>query len=454
MNAQPLSEIEEHLALTSSHYFDSENLHRWDWTVFPFEPVPSKSVIEKNTYASAAILVDAQTGAILMEKNADEVIPPASMTKLVAMYTAFKAIDSGLIQLDDLVPLPPESWAINIPRGSSLMFLGEGQKVSVRELLTGMATVSGNDAAIALAFYVSGSVENFVERMNAEINMLGLTKTHFVEPSGLSEYNLTTAREFVQFAMHYIHEYPEALPAFHSRTSFSYPKQENLPNGHNYPPIFQRSTNKLLETLDGCDGLKTGFIYESGFNFTLTAQRNGTRFISVTMGGPGSNSRDGVHFRNEDGETLMNWAFGQFKTIRTKTAESFPILVWQGKYPAIRALPAGKSVFTAPKTLNISSPADLEMRIQAKPWLTAPVHAGDLVGTVEYVYEGTVVYTIPLVSDRNIEKAGFLQQGIDCIAESFSNLARRGSGETRKLLGSRAEDFAARGSRLKEGSRP
>ncbi|HKL86502.1 MAG TPA: D-alanyl-D-alanine carboxypeptidase family protein [Treponemataceae bacterium] len=424
ITADPLSEIENRLALTASKQSETEYLHTWEWTAFPSEPEPQAATIEKNIYARSAILVDAQTGAILLEKNADELIPPASMTKVVAMYTAFKAIESGLIQLDDTVDLPPESWAVNIPAGSSLMFLGKDQKVTVRELLAGMATVSGNDAAIAIAFYVSGSIEAFVDRMNSEIKMLGLTQTHFVEPSGLSEFNVTTAREFVQFAMHYINEYPEALTAFHSLTSFSYPKQENLPQGHSYPPVFQRSTNKLLETLEGCDGLKTGFIYESGYNFALTAHRKGTRFISVSMGGPGSNSREGIFFRNKDGENLMEWAFAHFKTIQGTHIESFPVLVWQGKRSAIRAIPAGKSIFTVPKSLiTESSPVEIEIRVQSAPWITAPVHAGDSIGSIEYLYKGIVVHTIPLVADRNIEKAGSLQIGIDFLAEMIAGLA-------------------------------
>ena len=186
--------------------------------------------MELNLSCGAAILIDAETGSILYEKNADRVIPPASMTKLVVMYVVFQEIATGAISLDDIVPLPPESWAVNAPPASSLMFLGEGQTVTLRELLLGLAVASGNDAAVAVAHYVSGSVDSFIERMNLEMKKLGLEKTHFVEPSGYSELNVTTPREFATFARQYILRYPEALRDYHSQLSISYPQEKNLPS--------------------------------------------------------------------------------------------------------------------------------------------------------------------------------------------------------------------------------
>ena len=182
--------------------------------------------------ATSVILMEYETGRVLYEKNADEIIPPASMTKLVVMYVVFQEIATGRISLDDIVPLPPESWAINAPPMSSLMFLGEGQTVTLRELLLGLAVASGNDAAIAVAHYTCGSVESFVERMNSEMEALGLVHTRFVEPSGYSELNLTTPREFAAFAKTYIERYPESLTLFHSQPSISYPQEHNLASWH------------------------------------------------------------------------------------------------------------------------------------------------------------------------------------------------------------------------------
>jgi D-alanyl-D-alanine carboxypeptidase (penicillin-binding protein 5/6) len=142
-------------------------------------------------YAKSAILVDTATGNILFEKNADAIIPPASMTKIALMYVVFQEIAAGNISLTDIVELPPESWWINAPPGSSLMFLEEGQIVTLEELLIGLSVASGNDAAIAVAYHVAGSVPEFCARMTQEMRKLGLQVTTFVEPSGYSEKNIT-----------------------------------------------------------------------------------------------------------------------------------------------------------------------------------------------------------------------------------------------------------------------
>jgi D-alanyl-D-alanine carboxypeptidase len=371
--------------------------------------------------ARSAILVDVRTGSVLYEKDADDAIPPASMTKLVAMYTAFRAAGNGEISFDDIVDLPPESWAVNIPAGSSLMFLGEGQKVTVRELLRGMAVASGNDAAIALACHVSGSVAAFVARMNGEMERLGLSQTRFVEPSGLSERNLTTAREFADFALVYIREYPEALKAFHSVTRLEYPMPWNLPAGQTGAPVEQYATNKLLGNLPGCDGLKTGFIVESGYNLSLTAERDGTRFLSVTMGGPGASTAEGNMLRTSDGRTLMEWAFGNFRTVRPETAPvPVPLTVWGGRVGKIEALPATGADCTVPAGMT----GRLACETVLPRMLEAPVAAGDVVGRIDYSVGGTLLRSVPLVADRNSAHAGIAVQIIDAAARLVSPVFR------------------------------
>ncbi|MGP1459622.1 MAG: D-alanyl-D-alanine carboxypeptidase family protein, partial [Treponema sp.] len=250
--------------------------------------------------AKSAIIVEAKTGSILYEKNADQVIPPASLTKIFAMYVVLDAARQGKIKLSDTVPLPRECWACNMPPHSSLMFLGKNQRVTVEELLTGLAVCSGNDAAYALSFYVSGSMAAFVAEMNAAAAEHGLIHTHFEEASGYSERNTTTAREIAAFAKIYLERFPEALPLFHSRLSFKYPQAHNLAPedggtlraqdwSRGLPEritmgIYQENTNPLLGRLEGADGLKTGFIDESGYNLVLTVKRGAMRIISVTLG--------------------------------------------------------------------------------------------------------------------------------------------------------------------------
>ena len=253
--------------------------------------------------ARSAVVMDAASGSLLFEKNPDQSIPPASLTKLVAMYTVMQAVERGEINLTDTIMPPAESWAVNIPPGSSLMFLGNNQRVTVEELMRGMAVVSGNDAAVALAIHTAGSVETFVRQMNEAVAALGLQNTHFEDANGLSEYNRTTARDFARFCAVYVRKYPDHLAQFHSLRELSYPQPHNMLKAQTI--IRQSATNTLLGKLDGCDGIKTGFIYESGFNIALTAQRNGVRFIAVILGGVGKNMAEGKALREENGTLLM-----------------------------------------------------------------------------------------------------------------------------------------------------
>ncbi len=394
-------------------------------------PAPSDADLSANIHARAAILVDATTGAVLFEKDADEKIPPASMTKLVALYVAFRAAAAGEIGFDDVVTLPPDSWAVNIPPGSSLMFLGEGQRVTVRELFAGMAVASGNDAAIAIAYHVAGGVAPFVERMNGEMERLGLSGTTFDEPSGLSERNFTSTREFADFCLVYTKEYPEALKAFHSLEKIEYPNPWNLPAGSAQKPYVQRATNHLLGVLPGCDGLKTGFIYESGYNLALTAMRNGTRFISVTMGGPGNGSAEGSRLRSEDGARLMEWAFANFQTVRPEQPRSYPIAVFGGTERAIMAIAADAVAFTAPRDglgetpPSGGQPAGMETSVTSERFLRAPIAAGDVVGTIRYSVNGKIYREVQLVADRGVARSNALDRAKDALLIPFAELAAK-----------------------------
>lgn len=365
--------------------------------------------------AKSAILIDTANGCILYEKNADEAIPPASIAKLFVMYIAFQEIEAGRISLDDVVPLPENSWAINLPSDASRMFLGQGQIVTLRELMRGLAVASGNDAAIAVATYISGSVRDFVARMNEETQKLGLQHTHFVEPSGYSEDNITTARELAAFARVYVNRYPQSLAEFHSITEIAYPLTANLApwmkERGDSMAITQRNTNVLLRTLDGCDGLKTGFIYESGFNIALTAQRDGVRYLSVTMRGPGKTTREGNLYRDRDGRTLMEWAFASFADYlpREHIQPSYPLAVTGGKEHFTRLVPAWTTAISVP---HVAGETAHDAARQVTATVTMPGYifggagGGETYGTIEYKLGNIVLETVPLVSDRTVARAG------------------------------------------------
>ena len=381
--------------------------------------------------ARSAVVMDAASGSLLFEKNPDQSIPPASLTKLVAMYTVMQAVERGEISLTDTIMPPAESWAVNIPPGSSLMFLGKNQRVTVEELMRGMAVVSGNDAAVALAIHTAGSVETFVRQMNEAVAALGLQNTHFEDANGLSEYNRTTARDFACFCAVYVRKYPGHLAQFHSLREFSYPQQHNMLKPQAI--IRQSATNTLLAKLDGCDGIKTGFIYESGFNIALTAQRNGIRFIAVILGGAGKSVAEGKALREENGTILMEWAFSHFST---RYAQDFPlnmpvVPVVGAKEPASRtallpqlADPSGNGgAFTVPHSEpgeTVPNTAEIHSRIFAAGVLAAPITAGQKIGKVRFFteYEGKTLLLaeFPIIANKTLEKSSTLRWKYDNLA--------------------------------------
>lgn len=378
-------------------------------------------------WAKSAILIDVSNGNILYQKNADSIIPPASMTKLFAMYVVEEEIAAGRFSYDQLIPLPPESWACNMPPHSSLMFLGKDQRVTMEELLLGLSICSGNDAAYALAYTVSGTMEAFVEKMNLVAADLGLENTHFVESSGYSEKNQTTAREMAEFAAIYLRRHPDSLHRFHSVLDFTYPKQKNLSPGDHiqsqdftkgFPqkitmPITQANTNPLLGKLEGCDGLKTGYIDESGYNLALTAVRGETRFLSVTMGGPGNSVSEGQAGRVHDGTELMEWAFKNFADYPLEL-KVHPYLVrsFNASQKMIRLIPAfAENTFTVPYVSGNTMAENLDsvrVEVQLPDYCWGAVEQGSVQGKITISAAGYILQEIPLVADRSLTSGNVL----------------------------------------------
>ena len=380
-----------------------------------------------DVWAKSAILIDVSNGNVLYEKNADAIIPPASMTKLFAMYVVEEEVAAGRLSYDQVIPLPPESWACNMPPHSSLMFLGKGQRVTLEELLLGLSICSGNDAAYALAYTVCGSMDEFVERMNRAAIELGLEQTHFVESSGYSELNQTTAREMADFAAAYLLRFPSSLHRFHSVLDFTYPKAKNLAAGdkpaaqdfsQGLPqkitmPITQKNTNPLLGKLEGCDGLKTGYIDESGYNLTLTAVRGETRFLSVTMGGPGNSTKEGQAGRVHDGTELMEWAFRNFADYSLELkVHSYLIRSFNSSEKMLRLQPAWpEKTFTVPYVSGTSMKENLDtvrVEVQLPDYCWGAIEQGSIQGKIVISAGDYVLEEIPLVADRTLTHASIL----------------------------------------------
>jgi D-alanyl-D-alanine carboxypeptidase (penicillin-binding protein 5/6) len=359
----------------------------------------------------AAVLMDATTGELLYAKNENYVIPPASLTKLMTIHIALSEIAAGRASLDDVVALPPESWASNQPRGSSLMFLNVGQTVTLRELILGLVIPSGNDAAVAVALHFAPSIEAFVERMNQEARNMGFIKTYFVEPSGISEFNVVTALEFAQFCREYVRLHPEALQDFHTVPVFAYPTADNVAERYRSRPgtIVQYNHNPLLGTFEGTDGLKTGYIDESGYNLALTAQQGETRLISVTLGATSSRER------NEDGVALFTWGFEHFHTLRPIPESLTPLPVWKGKTDEVSVAPSEQLEFTT----FTERGHDLRWEASYLDPIVAPVPVGTTVGELTLYDSVGELKRLPIITTTEVEEGNFFKRVRDSIRLFF-----------------------------------
>jgi D-alanyl-D-alanine carboxypeptidase (penicillin-binding protein 5/6) len=371
--------------------------------------------------SQAALLLDAETGTVLYEKNADQPIPPASLTKRVTAHLALREVRAGTASLDEILQPPRESWAINQPPRSSLMFLAAGQQLSLRELLLGLAIPSGNDAAVAVALRFAPTVAGFVELMNQEVRDLGLRETRFVEPSGISELNMTTAREFAQFCRYYLRLYPLSPREFHSVPQFAYPGPQNVAERYRENPgtIVQYNHNQLLKDFPGVDGLKTGYIDEAGFNIALTASREGTRFILVLLGAPAVWGGDKL--RDDDGRRLLSWAFDQYRTIRPVIAPPDPAPLWKGSRREARLIFTEEPDFTGPRDRG----RQLYLSTEIMDPLIAPLAAGDPLGTLIISDDRGELRRVPLLAAEDYPLGGFFRRLWDSLRLFFRGLFRR-----------------------------
>jgi D-alanyl-D-alanine carboxypeptidase (penicillin-binding protein 5/6) len=341
------------------------------------------------------------------------------------MHLAFNAVSAGLTSFDSIVELPPESWARNQEPRSSLMFLAQGQIVTLRELLLGLAIPSGNDAAVAVAFHVGGSLPSFVAMMNAEAARMGLSASVFVEPSGISEFNMTTARDFAYFCRHYVKLHPEALSDFHSVPLLAYPTADNLPEYMRARPrtIVQYNHIPLMGSVPGVDGLKTGYIDEAGYNAASTAQRDGTRFIAVVLGVPKEMGAIwGPRAREADCRALLTWAFDNYKTIRPPPPEIPQVRVYKGKRNNM-GLFFNTIALTVAADRALGETADLQsvdLQSAALRWevsvaspVIAPVYKGDVLGTATLFDAKGVITDIPLTAVEDVPRGSWLKRAWD-----------------------------------------
>jgi D-alanyl-D-alanine carboxypeptidase (penicillin-binding protein 5/6) len=363
------------------------------------------------------VLVELDSRTVLAAKDPHLVLPAASLTKVVAIHAAADAGRVGELDLDAAFSPPPETWAENQPAGSSLMFLRGNQVLTVWQLLEGLAISSGNDAALALALQVDGSVDAFAARMNAVVRRAGLLSTEFVEPSGLNPFNLTTPYEYAAFVLTHIVQFPGFLMRLYSRESYTYPQQHNMLLPEAGPAVTQKNRNLLIGTYEGADGIKTGFIDESGYHLAATAERDGRRLVAVVMGISASTHAEGGRLRAQDAAALLDYGFAEFDLLRFAPPEAGEVRTYKAENRTARPY--------RPAELPVSVPAGAGARLVGRTErleeVIAPVPEGAQIGTVTLLLDG-VVLGDAAVTMPEVREGGFLRRWWDAVLLFFASL--------------------------------
>jgi D-alanyl-D-alanine carboxypeptidase (penicillin-binding protein 5/6) len=351
-----------------------------------------------DTRAKAAILMDADTGAILYQHNADELLPPASMSKLMTLAVVFKAIKDGRLSLDDEFVMSEHAWRTGgAPSHTSAMFVPLNKKATISDLVKGMIVQSGNDAAIAMAEGISGSEEAFAKRMTVEARRLGLAKSTFRNPTGLYHPDhLMTARELALLARHIIREYPEFYKIF-SQKLFKYRRHK----------FYNR--NPLLSAGIGVDGLKTGYIKASGYGMVSSAKQDGKRLIAVVMGMPTKRARKSESIK------LLNWGFRSFKQFKLFNAGETVgyARVWGGERFYVPLVGKGEVAVILPR---VPENPRLRAEITYQGPLKPPIRKGDQVAKLRVTSQTNAVNEVPLYAAEDVEPGGLVRRGLDSLA--------------------------------------
>lgn len=349
-----------------------------------------------DTPAPIAYLVDLSSGAVLFSKNPDQRMPPASMAKMMTTEVAFELIDRGQLSLAKLCTVRPETWQKWHSQGST-MFLSSNEQVSVENLLHGIVTMSGNDAAIVLSECIAGTEQAFVQQENALAQQLGLTNSQFCNPIGWPDQDCThvTARDLAKLATATIQHHAKLYKQFYGQTEFTWGKTMS---GN---AITQDNRNPILGKVPGADGLKTGHTDEAGYGFTGSAEQNGRRLVEVLAGMKSWNDRV------EQSTRLIEWGFNAWnaKPLFKEGAKVADARVQMGS--------SGTVPLIAPRDLAVTIPAGLSLTRQMKATvrydgpIKAPIRKGDEVAQLVVTTGDTPPQTMPLVAGENVATAGF-----------------------------------------------
>jgi D-alanyl-D-alanine carboxypeptidase (penicillin-binding protein 5/6) len=360
---------------------------------------------EFNTAAPTAILVDAESGTVLFERNADELVPPASLSKLMTQEVVFNELAQGRLKLDDEFLISTNAWRTGgAPSRTSSMFAPINSRVRVEDLLRGAIVQSGNDACIALAEGIARSEDKFAALMTKRAREIGLTKSTFANSTGLpNDRQRMTARELARLARHIIHTYPEYYKIYAER-EFTFNK------------IRQFNRNPLLALNIGVDGLKTGFVREAGYGLVASAVQNDLRLIVVVNGLKSEKERQ------DEARRLLEWGFNNF--------QSNPLFADGQVIAYAKVYGSGSVPLVAGREVKLMSQRGVRDRIVARVVYTGPVRPpvqkGQRIGALKVWRGDSVVLEVPLQAAEPVEQGALPRRALDAVSELFYGLFRAG----------------------------
>ena len=339
-----------------------------------------------DTQAKQALLIDADTGAVLAEKNADERMHPSSMSKLMTVYVVFDLLKQGRLRMDQTLTVSEKAWRM----GGSKMFVELGSQISVNDLLHGVIVQSGNDACIVLAEGVSGSETQFAELLNEYGKRLGLKDSNFRNATGWPDpEHLMTCRDLASLSRHIINDFPEYYGIFNVR-SFQ------------WHGITQENRDPLLGRVAGADGLKTGHTEDGGYGLAGTAKRGERRLIVVL------NGMTSMRMRAEESERMLEWGFREFENVvlfrASDTVEQAP--VYLGDRPTVPLVGGRDLVMTLPRQWR----RNLAVKLRYDGPVPAPIAKGQEIGQLEVSGQGVPPMTLPLYAGADVSKLGVLSR--------------------------------------------
>ncbi|MEM8949739.1 MAG: D-alanyl-D-alanine carboxypeptidase family protein [Pseudomonadota bacterium] len=345
-------------------------------------PLKAEDVFE--TDAKAALLIDLETNQVLFEKNADQQIPPASMSKLMTAYMVLEQLKDGRLKMDDTLPISEKAWK----KGGSKMFVEVGKRARIDDLLRGIIVLSGNDACIVVAEGLAGSEENFARDMTLKGREIGLTNSVFKNASGWPDPgHVMTARDLATLARRLIEDFHEYYDIFSERD-------------FEYSDIRQPNRNLLLGRVPGVDGLKTGHTQEAGYGLVASAIRDGRRLISVAVG------LDSAQARALENERLLEYGFRRFRNyaLMTKGQAIEHASVWLGREPTVPL------IVDQDVKISMSDEArrSLKVKLTYETPVPAPIAAGDRVASLRIEAPGLAVQEVPVFAGGDVGKADFV----------------------------------------------